>query len=525
MKKVLFILVSFVLFGCVTQNKPKTILPMADYLSKKSNSNTIINNPNCLSADLAPPTALPSQIKFVGYFLGNATSPASTSIGGFTSSLDELVGQGNGITISYLPQEALAPTINPDELFISKIQVAKARGFKIVVEIPIIFFDFNFSKMRFEVKSLSPNYRNNWAHFKNLINPYLDSIVGLYPYDEPYWAALNQGVPANDMKQFLDEIAITIKSDLPSMPLIFMEAFPMIKADLQIPQGWDWIGMDCYGSFDNCGNPGDQHSIPEYYNILKSKMNSNQKLVVIPEAFLFTETPTLDDEIALVRRSQQFLAWAATEPRIIALAPFIYRNLAEEHITGAREMCPVREFYKSYLTQARIQLSQTSSIAIACPTSLVAGSSGTCTANYRGNLVSGYWTQDGVKVAGSDNLTSFTWNNIPAGTYRIQGMGKDNLGNTILSNLITVTVVPKPALTITCPTSLRAHSSGTCSATYVGALASGYWTVNGSKVANSDNLTSFTWNDIPAGNYRVQGIAKDNNGNTVLSNIINVAVY
>jgi hypothetical protein len=394
----------------------------------------------CLDPLLKPSTTIPPHLLYAGYFVGNPTSAASTSIEGFIASMDELKGQGNVVVISYLPQEILHPSINPDVLIVEKILSAKARGFKIVIEIPTVFFDFNFSKMRFNVSSLSLGYQKNWNHFKELITPHLTSIVGFYPFDEPYWNAFGSGVPSSDMKIFLEEIAVTIKTDFPNIPLIFIEAYPMVNEDLQLPKGWDWIGMDCYGSFDKCGAAGSERSIPEYYNVLKSKMTPNQKLVVIPDAFLFTETPSPIEKTALVRRAKQFLDWVSSEPKIVAVVPFTYNNLKEEHISGAREMCPVREFYKVYLESARAQFLTKPSINITCPTNLSAGSSGTCQANIRGAIVSGHWTVNGTKTLNSDNMSTFTWNNVPAGTFKIQGVGKDNSGKIVLSNTITVNV-------------------------------------------------------------------------------------
>ena len=174
---------------------------------------------------------------------------------------------------------------------------------------------------------------------------------------------------------------------------------------------------------------------------------------------------------------------------------------------------------------------QLTQLIINCPMNLNAGDSGTCTATDvpSQSLASGYWTVDGVKVSDS-NKYSYTWTNIPAGTYKVQGFAKDNYGRDVKSNILTVTIKQKtlPAatvLTISCPVNLTAGDSGTCTATDVPSqsLASGYWTVDGVKVSDS-NKYSYTWTNIPAGTYKVQGFAKDNSGRDIKSNILTVIV-
>jgi hypothetical protein len=174
---------------------------------------------------------------------------------------------------------------------------------------------------------------------------------------------------------------------------------------------------------------------------------------------------------------------------------------------------------------------QVTKLTISCPMNLTAGDNGTCTANDvpSQSLVSGYWTVGGVQVNDSSKY-SYTWNNIPAGTYKVQGVAKDAYGREVKSNILTVIVKQKtlPAatvLTISCPMNLTAGDNGTCTATDVPSqsLVSGYWTVGGVQV-NDSSKYSYTWNNIPAGTYKVQGFAKDAYGREVKSNILTMTV-
>lgn len=71
-----------------------------------------------------------------------------------------------------------------------------------------------------------------------------------------------------------------------------------------------------------------------------------------------------------------------------------------------------------------------------------AGDAVTCSATSSGPLASGYWVVNGVKQAGSDDRPSYTWNQVPAGSYQVQGVAVDLVGNQILSDVIVVTVAP-----------------------------------------------------------------------------------
>lgn len=94
-------------------------------------------------------------------------------------------------------------------------------------------------------------------------------------------------------------------------------------------------------------------------------------------------------------------------------------------------------------------------VFITCPTALTEGDSATCTASISEPLSSGVWIVNGINQAGSVNLASFSWTNIPAGTFNVSASGVDaGTGTTVTSNTITVVVT---ATTYTCTA-----NGGTC---------------------------------------------------------------
>lgn len=484
------------LIGCGQETKPKakskTIKEMATFLEKK-----LIKLPkqagagdaNCLSKDLFPPNYFPQHIEYAGFYFSSATNSFSQTIQNFEQGIDEIYGQGNVTSIAYLDNAFISSSIDHDQLFINKLIKAKSKGFKVLLEIPLIFFSFDTNKNKFNLNTLRSDYKSRWLKFKNIISPYLTSIAGFYPFDEPFWNAQANGISSASMLKMLEEIGNVIKSDLPQIPIIFIEAYPMITSNLKIPKNWDWIGMDCYGSFDKCGLPGNEKSIPEYYNLLKTKIHPHQRLILVPDAFVFTEMPTLNDQLNVVKIARKFLEWAESETLLIGIFPFIYTNLPAEKITGAREMCLVKEFYKQYLSLAKDSINSNltrpttppnAKISISCPATAVAGSTLICEAFINGILNSGFWTIDGDKFYQSENKVTLSWENPTTGKHTIMGVGKDEFGNTILSNKLDVSVVmpavyclvPLEYTVINCSKSYEPYTPGTI-CNYLGPYGSG----------------------------------------------------
>ncbi|MBF0274011.1 MAG: hypothetical protein HQK84_02140, partial [Nitrospinae bacterium] len=128
-----------------------------------------------------------------------------------------------------------------------------------------------------------------------------------------------------------------------------------------------------------------------------------------------------------------------------------------------------------------------------------------------------YGTTSGTYINASTgvnlgNRTSFTFNNIPAGTYYLALKSYDSSGNlSSYSSEISVTVT---STTLAAPTNYSATVSGSSVATswtaasgasgykvYYGTTSGTY--INASTGADLGNRTSFTFNNIPAGTYYI----------------------
>ena len=150
-------------------------------------------------------------------------------------------------------------------------------------------------------------------------------------------------------------------------------------------------------------------------------------------------------------------------------------------------------------------------------------------------------------VIGTATLTAYgyiySWNttSVPGGTYTLQSLATDNVGNTAYSPGITVTVDNTPPSTAVLVPSTGADLSGTSATLDASASASfgvgitkvQFVLTGGSfnkSVIGTATLTAYgyiySWNTtgVPGGTYTLQSLATDNVGNTAYSPGITVTV-
>lgn len=139
----------------------------------------------------------------------------------------------------------------------------------------------------------------------------------------------------------------------------------------------------------------------------------------------------------------------------------------------------------------------------------------------------------GATLLGTDFAAPYTfaWNAVPAGTYVLKAVAKDNLGATTTSSTVTVTVNAPPTVSLTAPS---AGSLGTApaSTTITANAADADGTVAqvafyaGATLLGTDSTApySFAWNNIAAGTYVLKAVATDNDGATTNSSTVTVTV-
>jgi regulation of enolase protein 1 (concanavalin A-like superfamily) len=143
----------------------------------------------------------------------------------------------------------------------------------------------------------------------------------------------------------------------------------------------------------------------------------------------------------------------------------------------------------------------------------------------------------GSTMIGSDTSSpySVTWSNAPAGTHALTAVARDNGGASTTSSSRQITIsTPQnsvPSVALTSPAngaSFNAPASVTLSATASdsdGSIARVDFYA-GTTAIGSDTTSPYsaTWSNVPAGNYAVTAVARDNSGATGTSAVAQIAV-
>ena len=200
---------------------------------------------------------------------------------------------------------------------------------------------------------LAANYASDWSRILDIAESFRQSIKAIFLYDEPFWNVVSNQqkgrltfVSAGEMYDNLSTAGRLVHQTLPDTPLIFVEGYKVVNADLRIPDVFDWIGMDCYTGFENC----EGKSIPEYYQTLK-QLRPGKKLIAFPPGIIFKKPEDIleADRLMLKDIDLKFMNWVASEPDIIASMSFIYRyDQTTEIFTGANKICESADIHRLF---------------------------------------------------------------------------------------------------------------------------------------------------------------------------------
>jgi len=141
----------------------------------------------------------------------------------------------------------------------------------------------------------------------------------------------------------------------------------------------------------------------------------------------------------------------------------------------------------------------------------------------------------GTTLLGEDLTSpySFTWSNVPSGDYSLTVKATDNAGAATVSSGVAVVVIPVnalPTITLTSPSNNATFVAGNTiivtanAADSDGSIAKVEF-YHGSTLLGQDvtNPYSFTWSNVPAGNYSLTVKATDNAGAAIASSVVAVA--
>jgi len=125
----------------------------------------------------------------------------------------------------------------------------------------------------------------------------------------------------------------------------------------------------------------------------------------------------------------------------------------------------------------------------------------------------------------------YTWVNVPAGDHTLTAVATDTNKISTTSSPVTITVTSSPVLTITCPDSDSTFTAG--SNITITALASQnngtireVYFYDGTYYLGSttESPYTYTWTNVPAGDYSLTVEATDSDGGNLISTPVNITV-
>jgi hypothetical protein len=163
--------------------------------------------------------------------------------------------------------------------------------------------------------TLRADYRARWNTFKaNNASVLNASKIGcFYLFDEPVW----NGVPFSE----LNSISQMIKSDFPSIPIMYVEAYKSLN-EMQIPTTVDWVGFDQYSIFNPSTNAGYRANL----SLLKSKRTNGQKIFIVADTHWIPEYQSVFGKTTYDMGPvlQDYYNLAASEPDVIGILGYLW---------------------------------------------------------------------------------------------------------------------------------------------------------------------------------------------------------
>lgn len=277
-------------------------------------------------------------------------------------------------------------------------------GTMAVIDVERIFFD---NQLR-----LRPDAVQRWSSYVKNLKPYFHKILSIYPMDEPYGWGMGVGLKYEDMQKQMESVADIIKkSSFRNIPLSI--SFTTRTTHLPIPKGYDWVGIDCYGDWDNC----DGKSIVQHNQILKDKMLSNQKIILFADAGLRSVNMKFSDveERKLLDRLAKYFEYAQSDTQVVGVFAFIWQSIPSQNTIGTKDIPLVKKeivnFANRYLKRNLVALQD------------CAGGQADVPSNDRKNSCHFKWdrTKVGISLSSAEKTISSTGGGTATATCRSDG--------------------------------------------------------------------------------------------------------
>ena len=143
----------------------------------------------------------------------------------------------------------------------------------------------------------------------------------------------------------------------------------------------------------------------------------------------------------------------------------------------------------------------------------------------------------GTTLIGTDTTSPYgaTWNNVPAGNYQLTAVAQDEDGSAMTSAAVSITVTSAnqvPTVSLTAPANGATFSApATISITATasdpdGTITTVEFYADGTTLLGSDTTSPYgiSWSNVPAGNYQLTAVARDDSGGITVSAARSIAV-
>ena len=270
---------------------------------------------------------LPSQvmaphIKFFGYF---------------GSAMD---GAGSGDYINDISDHSNIAWIGGN--ISNKVSKAARNGMKSIISMRWELFD--------EYLNLRSDYQARWQNIASTVQTAgIEHVAAFYPLDEPYWSASQNCIisPSNcvtpeQMTTNLATVNALIHATFPGVPVAVIFAASTLRNNkFVIPNGYDWVGFDCYhGTFEDCSG----RSMAWYVERLRSKLIANQRLIAVPQAIMPAQA-TEEETRHMLAENDKYMQLIYSSPEFIGIFPFLWDG--SEGNLGAKSLPAVKARYQA----------------------------------------------------------------------------------------------------------------------------------------------------------------------------------
>ena len=224
----------------------------------------------------------------------------------------------------------------------NKVSKAARNGMKSIISMRWELFD--------EYLNLRSDYQAAWQNIASTVRTAgIEHVAAFYPLDEPYWTASQNCVISpstcvtpEQMTTNLATVNALIHATFPGVPVAVIFAASTLRNNkFVIPNGYDWVGFDCYhGTFEDCGG----RSMSWYVERLRSKLIANQRLIAVPQAIMPAQA-TEGETRGMLAENDKYMQLICSSPEFIGIFPFLWDG--SEGNLGAKSLPAVKARYQA----------------------------------------------------------------------------------------------------------------------------------------------------------------------------------